>query len=132
MTENLALERPMRYCKQPGCGARSRNQSGFCDSHQEKNIDSDYVRTRRKDPTDRLYKLARWAKFRRMVVEQNWQCQRLLGIERCGNIATIVHHLISPRERPDLMFDPSNVACLCAGCHPGGVAGTPDWRVGRD
>lgn len=129
---STALERPMRYCKQPACGTRTRNANGFCDDHQEKNIGTDYVRARNADPTDRLYKLARWYRFRRMVIEQNWQCQRLLGIEQCGNAATIVHHLISPRERPDLMFDPKNVAALCAGCHPGGVAGTPTWKEGKD
>jgi 5-methylcytosine-specific restriction protein A len=131
LTENLALERPMRYCKQPGCSARSRNANGFCDAHQEKNIDKDYVRERNADPTDRFYKTARWYRFRRMIIEQNWQCQRLLGIEQCGNAANIVHHLRSPRDYPQGMFDPKNVAALCAGCHPGGVAGTPDWVEGR-
>ena len=131
-TENLALARPMRYCKQPVCGARTRNANGFCDDHQEKNLDKDYVRARNSDPTDRLYKLARWYKFRRMILEQNWQCQRIVGIAQCCAAANIVHHLRSPRDYPQGMFDPKNVAALCAGCHPGGVAGTPTWRVGRD
>lgn len=132
MTDSLALDRPMRYCKQPGCGARTRTENGFCDDHQEKNLDKDYVRARNSDPTDRFYKTARWYKFRRMILEQNWRCQRIVGIEQCPDAANVVHHLISPRGRPDLMFDPNNVAALCAGCHPGGVAGTPDWRTGRD
>jgi hypothetical protein len=130
-TDNLALARPIKYCKQ-GCGARTRNVNGFCDEHQEKNLDKEYVRARNADPTDKFYKLARWGKFRKMILEQNWQCQKIVGVEQCCAAANIVHHLRSPREYPQGMFDPKNVAALCAGCHPGGVAGTPDWKEGRD
>ena len=106
-TDNLALARPIKYCKQ-GCGARTRNVNGFCDEHQEKNLDKEYVRARNADPTDKFYKLARWGKFRKMILEQNWQCQKIVGVEQCCAAANIVHHLRSPREYPQGMFDPKN------------------------
>jgi hypothetical protein len=132
MTENLALQRPMKYCKQPACGQCTRNDNGYCDAHQLKNITTEYQRVRSKDETNHLYGCARWYRLRRMILEQNYQCQRLVGFEQCTNLARVVHHLVSPRERPDLMYDPKNMAALCDGCHPGGTAGTPDWIVGRD
>lgn len=130
---NRALERPLKYCKQPGCGNRTRNEKGYCDSHLNKNVTTEYQRERSKDPTDRLYNLARWRTYYRpMLLEQNFRCQRMIGFDQCPNLATVVHHLVSPRAREDLMFEPSNTLALCAGCHPGGEAGTPEWKVGRD
>jgi 5-methylcytosine-specific restriction enzyme A len=132
VTENLALQRPMKYGKQPGCGNRTRNEKGYCDAHLLKNATTEYQHERCKDATDKLYGCARWYRLRRMMLEQNFQCQRIIGFEQCINAARVVHHIISPRERTDLMYDPTNLAALCESCHPGGEAGTPDWKVGRD
>ena len=130
--ENLALQRPLKYCKQPACGNRTRNEKGYCDVHVHKNMTTDYQHERCKDIVDKLYGCARWYRLRRMVLEQNYQCQRFLGFEQCTKPSRVIHHLISPRERPELMYETTNLVALCDSCHPGGAAGTPDWQVGRD
>ncbi len=132
MTENLALQRPLKYCKQPACGQRTRNENAYCDAHQKKNITTDDQRERAKDPNNKLYQCVRWYRLRRMMLEQNFMCQRLIGFAQCTNLARVVHHLISPRERVELMYDPNNLVALCEGCHPGGAEGTPTWIEGRD
>jgi hypothetical protein len=59
-------------------------------------------------------------------------CQRIQkNGEQCHEPAKIVHHLWSPRQRPDLFIVPSNVVCLCANDHPTDE-GTPAWREGVD
>jgi hypothetical protein len=64
---------------------------------------------------------------------RNSICQKIQRDgQQCRNGASIVHHLISPRARPDLFLDVHNVVALCAACHPGGECGTPDWVSGRD
>lgn len=35
----------------------------------------------------------------------------------CARMATIVDHIISKRERPDLEWDESNWQSMCASCH---------------
>jgi 5-methylcytosine-specific restriction endonuclease McrA len=44
-------------------------------------------------------------------------CQRITDGIRCTNIATLLHHRKSPRERPDLFLDEDNVVALCSKCH---------------
>jgi hypothetical protein len=127
----------LKYCKQSGCGNKTRNEKGYCDVHLVKNATADsareYSRVKRKNPIDKKYDTAHWRlNFRLKILEHNFRCQKLIGFDQCSNLATVVHHLISPRVRVDLMFEPSNCVALCAGCHPGGEAGTPDWKVGRD
>lgn len=133
MSENLALQRPLKYCKQPGCPNTTRNEKGYCETHLKQNVTTEYQRERRKDPTAQRYDTARWRlNFQPKVLGQNFQCQRIIGFEQCVNQSRVVHHLISPRAHPDLMFDPKNVVALCEACHPGGTAGTPEWVEGRD
>ncbi|MGA2647815.1 MAG: hypothetical protein ABSF15_24205 [Candidatus Sulfotelmatobacter sp.] len=134
---NRSLESPLKYCKQPGCGNKTRNEKGYCDTHLIKNVTVEsaraYNREKRKHPVDKKYDTARWRfNFRPKVLEQNFQCQKLIGFDQCTNLSTVVHHLISPRVRVDLMFTPSNVVALCSACHPGGECGTPEWVEGRD
>ena len=87
---------------------------------------------KRNDPINRLYWLASWKRFCRIVFNRNQICQRIIKGEQCREAATVVHHLISPRQRPDLFLDPTNVLALCEHCHPGGEEGTPLWREGVD
>jgi hypothetical protein len=83
----------------------------------------------RNDPVTRLYGQNRWLDFRRMMLSENYMCQRINAGVQCQRLATLAHHLISPRQRPDLFVDPLNVVALCAGCHPTSE-GTPLWRCG--
>ena len=84
------------------------------------------------DPIRRWYDTARWARFTVYMLDRNPMCQRIFKGEQCRNGATTVHHLLSPRQRPDLFLEPKNVVCLCAHCHPGGTEGTPEWVSGVD
>ena len=88
---------------------------------------------KKNDPVNRLYGLASWFRFKLHVLNRNPLCQRILpGSRQCTYPATTVHHLISPRQRPDLFLDAKNVVCLCPNCHPGGKEGTPLWQPGKD
>ncbi len=87
---------------------------------------------KKNDPVNRLYWLASWFRFKLHCLNRNPICQRIIRGEQCHNPAWVVHHLISPRERPDLFLDATNVVCLCANCHPGGEEGTPEWKEGVD
>jgi len=79
-----------------------------------------------------MYQRAPWPKFRATLLGQNVLCQKLdRGGAQCRNVSTLVHHLISPRVRPDLFVDPGNCVALCAHCHPPDE-GTPHWRPGVD
>lgn len=98
---------------------------------ETRRIEADRLRNRN-DATRRMYATAAWQRFRLDRLASNPLCQRIVKGEQCRFGATTVHHLISPREKPELFFDPKNVLCLCANCHPGGEAGTPDWVVGVD
>lgn len=84
------------------------------------------------DPIYKLYSTAAWQRFRLWRLAENPLCQRIWRGEKCQHGASVVHHLISPRQREDLFYAPANTVCLCEGHHPGGLAGTPDWRKGID
>ncbi len=87
---------------------------------------------KKNDHVNRLYELASWGRFKIHVLNRNPICQRIIRGEQCHAPAKVVHHLISPRQRPDLFLDAKNVVCLCPNCHPGGEAGTPEWKEGVD
>jgi hypothetical protein len=127
MIENLALQRPMRYCKQSACPNRTRNDDGFCDAHKLKNQTTEP--NKKLDETAKLYACSKWRNVSRMVREQNYRCQRLYASIQCWSQSRLVHHLISPLDRPELMYDPKNLVALCIKCH-GGQAGTPLWEEG--
>jgi hypothetical protein len=51
---------------------------------------------------------------------------------RCKNPATVVHHLVSPKDAPSLFLVVANVVPVCSGCHPAGECGTPEWKPNAD
>jgi hypothetical protein len=87
---------------------------------------------RANDPVRKMYDKAYWRRFERFVLARNQICQKIENGVQCICGASIVHHLISPRARPDLFLDVRNVVALCERHHPGGEAGTPEWKEGRD
>ncbi|HXZ14067.1 MAG TPA: hypothetical protein VEG64_16900 [Candidatus Sulfotelmatobacter sp.] len=85
---------------------------------------------------DPRYTRGAWPKLSRVMRGHNPVCQKILNVgmyknEQCHNASTLVHHLVSPKERPDLFLVPSNLVCLCENCHPP-TEGTPDWVAGKD
>lgn len=100
---------PLKPCRYPGC---PRVQHGsWCDQHRKEDQRRESAQ-RRADGPVWPYKLARWKRFRLVVLGNYPLCQR------CG-VATSrdVHHVKSPRTHPDLAFDPLNVEALCKSCH---------------
>ena len=92
-------------------------------------------RPQRQKPQRKLYNLSAWRRargFRAALLVQNPICQRLQHGQQCQRAATVVHHLIDPTVDETKFFDPKNTVCLCAGCHPGGALGTPNWKPGID
>jgi hypothetical protein len=90
----------------------------LCDDCRRKSKEHDEDR-RITDPIRALYASVAWRRFRAWILSFNPVCQALvehpttMQMEQCHAAATEVHHIISPRERRDLMFTASNVICLC-------------------
>lgn len=56
----------------------------------------------------------RWQILRHAILERdNWQCVDC-GTRR-GRLE--VDHVKPVKDRPDLAFDPANLACRCSSCH---------------
>lgn len=76
-----------------------------------------------KDETyKRLINSQRWLHLRKAVLTARPLCERC-GKEGLVTPACEVHHVvpvetaITPREKEQLMFDPSNLQALCHACH---------------
>ena len=111
------------YCKEPGCTVRHNNAGGYCDTHrgnnsvfharQQRALDS-----KKNDPTWKMYG-APWQRFcKHFEGSGNVICQRIVDGQRCTHPVEVRHHIVSPRERPDLMYTPSNVVGVCRQHHP--------------
>ena len=104
------------YCREAGCTERHNNAGGYCEKHRETNT---YLIGRRQralhskktDPVWRLYACAAWAKHFRNAFFGNGNviCQKIIDGQRCRFPVDILHHIISPRERPDLMYHAGEV-----------------------
>jgi hypothetical protein len=113
-----------QYCRDRGCTERTNDRSGYCSKHQGNNS---YLRTyaerdaaRKADPVWRLYHCVQWTKrFRDAFFSYgNVICQRIVDGERCRQSVEILHHILSPKQRPDLMYTPSNIRGVCRQHHP--------------
>jgi 5-methylcytosine-specific restriction enzyme A len=107
----LAAKKP---CAHPCCPALV--QSGMCDKHAKRQNQRAYE-DKRSDETWMLYQQPRWKKFRLWFWRLNPQCQRIIDGVRCEQVATILHHRISPRQRPELFTDANNVKAVCSEHH---------------
>lgn len=114
----------------PACRKPSAQGSRFCEAHKGDPAASRH-HGRVRDEIDRMYQRARWKKTRWLFLSNNPVCQRIHRAEQCQNPSTLVHHLLSPRNRPDLFTEPTNLCALCAHCHPDSE-GTPEWVEGKD
>jgi hypothetical protein len=120
----------------PDCGQPSVRGARYCEKHVQNNAattarrEANTLRNRH-DSVGGMYDRQPWPGFQARMIRNNVICQRLNRGVRCRNLSKIVHHLIGPRQRPDLFVDPKNVVCLCRHCHPPDE-GTPHWREGVD
>lgn len=113
-----------RYCGERGCTERHNNRGRFCAKHEK---DNSYLRSRaihdakrKADPVWSLYNRDQWRRrFRDAFFGHgNVICQRIVDGERCRHAVEILHHIFSPKKRPDLMYTPSNVVGVCRQHHP--------------
>ena len=115
--------RLQKYCRESGCPERTNHRTGWCEKHRTNNS---FLRNRaersaaskRNDPVWKLYGPP-WTRFKQAFFGHgNSICQRIVDGQRCGRATEILHHLISPKQRPDLMYTPTNVVGVCRQHHP--------------
>ena len=126
--------RSMRICRQIGCGQYVDGE--YCPAHIDKNSSKFSLRDQNRklyDPAWAMYNKTSWRKFRALMLSLNSVCQRLHNGERCHNWASLVHHIVSPKQNEGLFLTASNVICLCThGCHPTTEGNPTDWKVNVD
>ena len=116
------------------CGTLTREPNGFCEKHQANANDVRNLHNKQRMENDPVWKLYgyRWELYKRALRAQgNLQCQRLVGGIQCLQMVDIFHHLFSPRVRPDLMYESSNVVGVCREHHPT-TEGSPEWVLNKD
>jgi hypothetical protein len=112
------------------CGQLAYGGATTCDECKKKTAQSTADR-RDDDATRKRYNSAAWRRFRAAILAHNVICQAYVEhpttqlAEQCHAPATEIHHLKSPRTRPDKMFTVSNVVVLCKAHHHKGQ-GEPD------
>jgi 5-methylcytosine-specific restriction endonuclease McrA len=113
--------RPPKPCSYPGC--RTLITSGArCEKHQAAQH-SQYDQGRRRDDpalamAKRIRDSSQWQKVRELFRARNPLCCDPFG-EHGNNIESTehVHHIQGLIVRPDLAYEWSNLAGLCAACH---------------
>ena len=126
-------ERPHTICRQPGCGKYVQGQ--YCPEHMKDNNKTKYDKHRASEATRKLYYTARYQRFREFLWVRNPMCQRIQPDgTACRNPSKILHHLIDPDAPGGLakFLSSDNCVMLCEHCHPGGTAGTPEWKANID
>lgn len=98
----------MYRCRFPNCGELL-TESGFCPQHQASRPKPFASATR---PNEEFYKSARWRKLRGEILKANPFC-----IFCFKDTDLQVHHLVPPRGKEELFFDPGNLRVVCAECH---------------
>jgi hypothetical protein len=116
-------QKPLQACHEPGCLRWTRE--AYCPDHIKNNhalrnraaYDHDRNMT---DAVRKMYRSAAWEiRFHQsFFAAGNVICQRLENGVQCRWPVDILHHLISPRRRPDLFFTYSNVVGVCHQHHP--------------
>jgi 5-methylcytosine-specific restriction endonuclease McrA len=76
-----------------------------------------YDRTKRDQKSKRIYHHKNWPKVRALQLSRHPECQDCYEQRNELVSARFVHHVLSVRDRPDLVFDPDNLRSLCPACH---------------
>lgn len=70
-----------------------------------------------------FYHSAAWRRLRQLIISrQGGMCyycmeKMRLGILKKPRRATLVHHIVPYKERPDLALDENNLVAVCFKCH---------------
>jgi 5-methylcytosine-specific restriction protein A len=100
-------KRAPRPCRQAGCPELVTDRQGLCKVHKAARY-REQDRGRKRDP---LYNSTPWRQLRAEHLSRQPFC------ERCGRIATVVHHITPLAEAPHRGLDPTNLEALCFSCH---------------
>jgi hypothetical protein len=118
-----------RPCAKVGC-INLVSDTRYCERHAKNNVRTvqhkSYDRYRANDPIRKLYNSHTWRTFRVWFLGLNPICMRIENGKRCLRFADTVHHLLSPRNRPDLFLDATNVKAVCTAHHHHGDGAQPD------
>jgi hypothetical protein len=111
-------------CRKQGCAALVGDE-GYCPKHAKNNVRTESQRLydfnrNRTDEERKMYQTPRWRNFRNYMLIRNPLCQFIYELtgKQCTEFAVEVHHIISPRDNPDLFCEASNVVCVCKRHHP--------------
>jgi hypothetical protein len=118
----LSAKKP---CAAVMCGALLSNGERYCPKHATKNKER-VNEGRRNDEVRKLYKRSFWLRFQAWFLRHHPVCQRVIDGIRCLQPAKVVHHVMSPRDRPDLFLDEDNCRAVCLAHHHGGQGAGPD------
>ena len=72
---------------------------------------------------DPFYKSAAWRRVRKAALERDhYLCQDCMAAKARGEMvrprmATVVHHVLTVEQRPDLRLEMDNLVSLCDACH---------------
>lgn len=98
----------MKVCSEPGCPELVPTGTGYCPKHtREQRRVSDAKRAAHRSH----YNGSRWRKVRRAYLLAHPLC------ERCGVVATVVHHIDGLGLHGPLAYSFSNLEALCKRCH---------------
>jgi hypothetical protein len=119
----MAGIRAWKTCLHPGCTALTKSGTR-CAKHAQQHKSRQQAE-RNAGEVMKAYRTARWMRMKTFLRSRNPLCQRLVNGQQCEQFSTILHHIVSPRERPDLMFSAENLICVCDEHHPS-TAGETD------
>jgi hypothetical protein len=111
---------PPRGCQ--GCRRPVDRHGWYCSAcvgKLQSNQRDDNAARMRNDPIWKLYRHPRWPKFVvQLKSNGNLFCQRIVDGVRCTAVATLTHHLISPRKNTAMFVDYRNIVRVCHLHHP--------------
>lgn len=79
----------------------------------------DYMREYQRNEKDNPLKTTRWKKLRTYILRRDkFLCQRCLRKYGTANSSELqAHHIKSRKNFPELVYDPTNIICLCKTCN---------------
>jgi 5-methylcytosine-specific restriction enzyme A len=120
----MSAMRARKPCRKQGCPALVGDE-GYCEKHIT--TDNTHARTRRAYDLDRvgaehrtIYSSKRWRSLRRMKLDADPFCEmKDLCVMRTGHAApaSVVDHIKSVIEHPELAYDFDNLRSCCKPCH---------------
>jgi 5-methylcytosine-specific restriction protein A len=119
----MSAMRARKPCKKQGCPALVGDE-GYCEKHVTHDT---HARTRRAYDLSRvgaehrgIYSSKRWRSLRRMKLDADPFCEmKDLCVMRTGHAApaSVVDHIKSVVEHPELAYDFDNLRSCCKPCH---------------